>query len=225
MARPPVRQLPLDFTHDPGRSRDDLIVSDRLSAAISIVDRWPDWPSPVVILAGPAGSGKSHLANIWAEKTGARAVALDGGDPAILEAAENGPLYAEDVDRDGFDETTLFHVINAVRTHGTALLLTTRIWPAAWNITLPDLASRLKAATIVEIGEPDDALLALVLVKLFADRQVSVDDRVISFLVARMERSLDAARTLVERIDRLALARGTRISRALAAEALADTES
>ena len=222
MARPPARQLPLDFAHDPARSRDDLIVSDRLSAAVSIVDRWPDWPSPVVILAGPVGSGKTHLASIWAAKARALDIRLTGDEAPAIAAASRGPVYAEDVDRDGFDETVLFHVINAVRAHGTALLLTTRIWPAAWNVSLPDLVSRLKAATVVEIGEPDDALLAQVLVKLFADRQIAVDERVVTFLVARMERSLEAARTLVDRIDRLALARGARITRTLAGEALAE---
>lgn len=219
MVRPPVRQLPLSFHHDPASARDDLIVSDRLSAAISIVDRWPDWPSPVVVLTGPAGSGKSHLTAIWARKAGAEPITLH--DDAAIVAASAGPVYCEDIDRAGFDETRLFHVINAVRSEKTALLLTSRLWPAAWTVTLPDLASRLKAATVVEIGEPDDALLTQVLVKLFADRQLTIDSRVAAFLVSRMERSLAAAQLVVDRIDHLALARGTRITRALAGEALA----
>ncbi|MCY0146447.1 DnaA regulatory inactivator HdaA [Hoeflea sp. G2-23] len=222
---PPTRQLPLQFDHDPASSRDDLIVSDRLSAAVAIVDRWPDWPSPVVIVAGPTGSGKSHLAGIWAERVGARTVDVRSADAGVIEIASNGPVLIEDIDRNGFDETTLFHLINAVREHGTAALITTRLWPAGWNVSLPDLASRLKAATVVEIGEPDEELLAQVLVKLFADRQVKVDDKLIFWLVARMERSLAAAQRIVTRLDQLALARGSRITRVLAAEVLAEMDA
>ena len=226
MARPPVtRQLPLEFDHDPASSRDDLIVSDRLSAALAIVDRWPDWPSPVVILAGPTGSGKSHLASIWAERVGATTVTVKTPDPLVLETAARGPVLIEDIDRSGFDQTALFHLINAVREHAGAALITTRVWPAGWNVTLPDLASRLKAATVVEIAEPDEELLAQVMLKLFADRQVAVDDKVILWLVARMERSLAAGRRIVARLDQLALARGSKITRALAAEVMAEMDA
>lgn len=228
MGKPPSdRQLPFEFPHDPGSGREDLIVSDRLNAAVAVVDRWPDWPSPVVILAGPTGSGKSHLASIWAEKVGARQIELSapGSGADAVAAAASGPVLIEDIDRTGFDETALFHLINAVRAHGSAALITTRLWPAGWNVTLPDLASRLKAATLVEIGEPDEDLLAQVLVKLFSDRQLNVDDKVIGFLVARMERSLAAARHIVSRLDQLALARGTRINRARAAEVLAEMDA
>jgi len=223
MAKPPrTRQLPLEFDHESASGRDDLIVSDRLSAAVAIVDRWPDWPAPVVILAGPTGSGKSHLAAIWADRVGASRVAINKADPMVLEKAAQAPVLVEDIDQGGFDETALFHLINAVREHGSALLITSRLWPAGWRVTLPDLASRLKAATVVEIGEPDDELLAQVMVKLFADRQVVVDDRIIHWLVARMERSLAAARQVVTRLDQLALARGSKVTRALAAEVLAE---
>ncbi|MCY0094544.1 DnaA regulatory inactivator HdaA [Hoeflea ulvae] len=225
MPKPPfTRQLPLEFNHDPATSRDALIVSDRLNAAVAIVDRWPDWPSPVVILAGPTGSGKSHLAAIWASRVGATAVSLVKPDPMVLELAAQGPVLIEDIDRQGFDQTTLFHLINTVREHGTAALITTRLWPAGWSVTLPDLASRLKAATVVEIAEPDEELLAQVLVKLFADRQVAVDDRIITWLVARMERSLAAAHAIVTRLDQLSLARGSKITRAMAAEVMAEMD-
>ena len=141
------------------------------------------------------------------------------GSDAVMRAGE-GPVLVEDVDRDGFGQAELFHLINAVRSAGTSLLITARSWPVAWGVTLPDLGSRLKAATTVEIGPPDDLLLSQILVKLFADRQLLADDRIVAYLVPRMERSLAAAQSIVERLDRLALARGTRISRALAAEVL-----
>jgi chromosomal replication initiation ATPase DnaA len=212
-------QLPLEFRHEAASGRDDLVISDPVSAAASIIDRWPDWPSPVVIITGPEGSGKSHLAEVWVRNSGATRVQAMPGSDAVTLAGE-GPVLVEDADRDGFDETELFHLINAVRSAGTNLLITARSWPMAWGVTLPDLASRLKAATTVEIGPPDDLLLSQILLKLFADRQLLLDDKIIAYIVPRMERSLAAAQAIVERLDRLALARGTRINRALAAEVL-----
>lgn len=217
-------QLPLDLRHDAATGRDDLVISDPVSAAASIIDRWPDWASPVVIITGPEGSGKSHLANVWRRKSDATTVRPIAGSGAI-EAAGLGPVLIEDADREGFDETELFHLINAVRSAGTSLLITARSWPLAWGVSLPDLVSRLKAATTVEIGAPDDMLLSQILVKLFADRQLQVDDKLIAYIVSRMERSLAAAQTIVERLDTMALSRGTRISRALAAEVLNEISS
>ncbi|QRM54915.1 DnaA regulatory inactivator HdaA [Sinorhizobium sp. BG8] len=217
--RKAAEQLPLVFGHEASTGRDDLMVADPLNAAVAIVDAWPNWPSPVVILAGPAGSGKSHLASIWSQRSGA--VAIDAMPGTGSEnAAAAGPVILEDADRNGFDDRTLFHVINNVRQNGTSLLVTARLWPMSWPVELPDLRSRLKAATTVEIGEPDDELLAQVIVKLFADRQLFVDDRLVAYMVARMERSHEAAQTLVDRLDRLALARGSRLTRGLAQEVL-----
>ncbi|KKX34354.1 DnaA regulatory inactivator HdaA [Rhizobium sp. LC145] len=214
-------QLPLAFQHDSASGREDLLVSGPLNAAVSIVDDWPAWPAPVVVLAGPVGSGKSHLANIWKEKAGAADIHPLAGSGAV-ELAAAGPVLFEDADRRGFSETELFHVINSVRENGHSLLMTSRLWPVSWSVTLPDLRSRLKAATVVEIGEPDEELLAQVIVKLFADRQLNIDDKLVGYIVNRMERSLGAAQTIVDRLDRLALARGTRITRPLAAEVLND---
>ena len=212
-------KFPLDFPYDPASGRDDLLVSARLSAAVSIVDQWPHWPSPVVILAGPVGSGKSHLAAIWRERSGAASIHPRAGSGATSLAAD-GPVLFEDADRHGFDDAELFHVINSVRENGHSLLITARLWPMSWPVSLPDLRSRLKAATVVEIGEPDEDLLAQVIVKLFADRQLYIDDKLVGYIVHRMERSLAAAQTIVDRLDRLALGRGTRITRHLAAEVL-----
>lgn len=227
-AKPPadaVEQLPLDFVHQPSNARDDLIVSDPLNAAIHIIDSWPTWPSPIVILAGPTGAGKTHLANIWRETASAKVITAFAHDEAALEFAAVGAVLIEDIDRAGFDETQLFHLINTVQQNGTSLLITTRIWPAAWPVNLADLRSRLKAAAVVEIGEPDDMLLAQVIEKLFADRQIVVDQRIVSYLVQRMERSLDAAQLIVQQMDQMAMARRCKISRSLASEVLADLDS
>lgn len=214
------RQLPLDLSHAEGRSRDHLVVSDANRAAVALVDRWPDWPAPVVVLAGPTGAGKTHLGAIWRETSGAGA--LDAGrlDAGVALAGRGTPLFVDDADAGGLDETGLFHAINAVRASGSSMLITARRFPAAWGVALPDLASRLKAAATIEIGEPDDRLLAGVIAKLFADRQVEVEPHVVEYLVRRIERSLATAIRVVERLDRTALEQQTRISRALAAEAI-----
>lgn len=210
------RQIPLDIGHTPGHSRDELVVSDANRQAVALIDAWPVWPAPVVVLAGPAGSGKSHLAAIWAEM--ANAVQLDAA--AIEGWVEDAPLthavVIDDADS-GLDERGLFHLINAARSTGTPILLTARRFPSAWGVRLPDLASRLKAAATVEILEPDDHLLAAVITKLFADRQVEVEPHVVQFLVRRIERSLATAIDVVERLDRVALEQKTRITRTLAA--------
>lgn len=218
-ARKTAEQLPLAFGHAPATGRDDLLVAPPVDAAVALVDAWPHWRSPVAVIAGPAGSGKSHIAAVWRDKAGA---ALVIARPGAEEAAASGPVLVEDADRDGFDERTLFHMINAVREHGHTMLLTSRLWPMSWPVALPDLKSRLKAATVVEIGEPDDEFLSQVIVKLFADRQLFVEDRLVAYMAARMERSLEAAQKLVDRLDRLALARGSRVTRALARQVLGE---
>jgi chromosomal replication initiation ATPase DnaA len=214
------RQLPLDLRHSTGFSRDDLVVSPANAGAVALIDRWPDWAAPVVVLAGPAGSGKSHLGAIWCELSSAAAVDASAIGEDALKAAEAGPVLVDDADRDGLDEQGLFHLINAVRSAGTHLLLTARRFPAAWGVKLPDLASRLRAATTVEIGEPDDLLLAGVITKLFADRQIEVEPHVVQYLVRRIERSLSTAIRVVDRLDRAALEQKSRITRALATEAV-----
>ncbi|MBN9241497.1 MAG: hypothetical protein J0I98_01760 [Mesorhizobium sp.] len=211
------RQLPLDLGHGVGHSRDDLVVSQANAEAVALVDRWPDWPAPVVVLAGPFGAGKTHLGAIWREAAGALSVPASAID-AIAGDIGGHPVLIDDVDSARIDEPALFHLINAVRGAGSQLLLTARRFPSAWGVALPDLASRLKAAATVEIHEPDDLLLAGVLTKLFSDRQVEVEPHVVHYLVRRIERSLATAMRVVERLDRAALEQQTRITRALAAE-------
>ena len=218
------RQLPLDLAHRAGQSRDDLVVGPSNVEAVGLIDRWPDWPSSVVVLAGPAGSGKSHLAAIWREASGAAEFGGGALDAAAIDAASHGPVLIDDIDAARIDETGLFHLINAARGGGTHLLLTARRFPLAWGVRLADLESRLKAASTVEIHEPDDKLLAAVIIKLFADRQVEVEPHVVQYLVKRIERSLSTAIDIVERLDRAAMEQKARISRALAADIVSDID-
>jgi chromosomal replication initiation ATPase DnaA len=216
----PPRQIPFDLGHQPGRSRDDLVVTSANREAVALIDAWPHWPAPVVVLAGPAGAGKTHLASVWRER--AEAVALEAGriSPSLAGLPARRPVLVDPADSGPLDEQGLFHLINAVRSGGTQLLLTARRFAPAWGVRLPDLASRLKAAATVEIHEPDDELLAAVVTKLFADRQVEVEPHVVQFLVRRMERSLSTAIAVVDRLDRAALESKTRITRTLAAQTM-----
>jgi len=215
-------QLPLTLPHQASYERDDFLVGESNRAAIGLVDQWPEWPSKLVILAGPTGSGKTHLTEIWRRRAGApviAAAALGAVDPIGLATA--GALAIEDADGPSRDDTALFHLLNAAREADASVLITCRDWPRAWGVDLPDLMSRLRAATPVEIGEPDDDLLRRVLMKLFADRQISVDPAVVNYLVVRMERSLAAAALLVDALDREAMSRARAVTRPIAAEVLA----
>ncbi|MDI6026369.1 DnaA regulatory inactivator HdaA [Corticibacterium sp. UT-5YL-CI-8] len=215
----PPRQLPLDLGHVVGLSRDDLVVSPANQRAAAVIDAWPNWPTPIVLLVGPAGSGKSHLAAIWREQAGA--VQLPAHDIARhVGGLGSTSIIIDDIGADGLDETGLFHLINAVKGVASSLLLVARNVPASWNIALPDLASRVKTATLVEIHEPDDVLLSGVITKLFADRQVEVEPHVVQFLVRRIERSLPTAIRVVDRLDRLALEQKSKITRSMASEAI-----
>ncbi|KZL11564.1 MULTISPECIES: DnaA/Hda family protein [Pseudovibrio] len=214
------QQLPLVLPHEEALGVDDYLVSTSNQAAFNLITNWPEWPSPIVTLQGPIGSGKTHLVNAWQELSGAQIVGGDELEYLDLTAlAEAGPVAVEDLHA-GFDEASLFHLFNAVRLTGGNMLMTTREWPSTFDLKTKDLASRFRAATPVQVDEPDDMLLAMVMTKHFSDRQVTVDSSVIDYLVIRIERSLDAARNVVDMLDRHALAKGRKISRVMASKIL-----
>lgn len=218
MAEPP-RQLPLALPVEAAHGREDYVVAEPNRAAFDLVTA-TRWPSDVLLLVGPEGAGKTHLAALFAQETGARVIAAaDLGTHDPLAAAERA-IVVEDAGQ-GVDERALFHLLNAVRQGGGRCLITARRPLVAWGIVLADLASRLRAATPVKLGLPDDRLLEAVLAKLFADRQTTVDPAVVAYLSRRMERSFSAAVHLVEALDREALATKGPITRALAAAVLA----
>ena len=216
-----ARQLALDLPHAESFRRDDFLESPANAAALALVERWPDWPHSSAAIVGPAGSGKSHLAAIWAERAGARIVAASELDAAgVPGALATGALVIEDLAPGRVDEPALFHLLNLAREQGAFLLITARERLDRGPFTLADLASRLRAVPVVTLAPPDDSLLAAVLVKLFADRQLAVDEGVVSYLVARIERSLASAEAIVSRLDRAALSRGRSVTRVLASEVL-----
>ncbi|WP_062116099.1 hypothetical protein [Aureimonas sp. AU40] len=221
-ARPPS-QIPFDLSPTPSLARDDLVVGEGNALAAGAIDAWPEWPHPVLLVVGPVGSGKTHLATAWAEMAGATPL-LPGEPASTLISQTPFAVLVEDVDRAGFDETELFQLLNAARLGGGSVLLTSRLPASALPFQLPDLLSRLRAATVVDLLAPDEMLLSGVLMKLAADRQIELEPKLIDYAVARMERSLEAAAELIRRLDLEALASKERMSRALVGRILTEME-
>ena len=221
------RQLTLDLPIETRFGREDFLVSPSNADAFDMIERWPQWPDRVLLLLGPTGAGKSHLGAIWAERSRARTlVASDLVDADVPTLAADGPILLEGVEEARGVEAALFHLLNSVRTSRDGwLLITARAWPDGWGLRTPDLISRLRLAPAVEIAEPDDALVRAVLVKHFIDRQLVVDTTVVEYLAMRIERSLEAARQVVEALDREALMAGRRITRPMAGDVLRALES
>jgi chromosomal replication initiation ATPase DnaA len=219
--RPASPQLTLELAPEPGFERENFVVSGSNEQAYAMIELWPGWPDPILLILGPPGAGKSHLGAIWASI--AKAGILSAASLAaanIEELAATGPLLLEDADAIGEAEAQLFHLVNLMRERGTALLITAKVPPDAWALRTADLLSRLRLAPTVAIGPPDDALMRAVLVKLLIDRQLVIDTSVVGYIALRLERSLDAARSFIDALDREALARHRRISRAIAADVL-----
>ena len=221
-----VKQLTLALALPPPTfAREDFVLSQGNREALAWLDRWPDWPAPALALCGPAGSGKTHLARIWSRRANAAvldAADLDGKSVADLAAlAEaNAALLIDHADHAA--ERALFHLYNLMRERRGHLLLLAELPPARWRIALPDLASRLRAAPAVAVASPDDELLGSIILKQLADRQLHAGPGVVQYLVARMERSAEAARRVVAALDQRALSERRDIDRRLAADVLAE---
>ena len=233
-------QLAFDLPAREAWSRADFFTSPANAAALQAVDGWRDWPGGRLLLLGPAGSGKTHLAHIWAAETAAPETAAPKTVPletAPLEAkalwlapddltdrlpdiAATASVIIDGAQRvAGRSETALFYLYNRLIPQGR-LLLTSPLPPRDWGLTLPDLLSRLQAMPVARLEPPDDALLAGVLVKLLADRQIAAPANLIAYLLPRMERSVAAARAMVAALDARSLATQRPVTRQLAAEVL-----
>ena len=217
------RQLAFALPHAESLSRDDFLEGPANAEALSLIERWPDWPNRVMLLVGPEGSGKSHLAAIWAEAAGARSTSAHTLTPAEVPGElATGALVVEDLRSGEFDERALFHLLNLAREDEAFVLITARAPAASLEIELRDLRSRLRAIPMVTLSPPDDQLFRALIVKFCADRQMSVDESVVGFLANRIERSSIAARQAVEYLDSEALRLRRPVTRALAAELLRD---
>ncbi|HBR68655.1 MAG TPA: DNA replication protein [Rhodospirillaceae bacterium] len=206
-----AEHIPFDLQHRTALGREDFLIAPSNRAASQWVDRWPDWPAPLLILSGPAASGKSHLAAVWQDMTGAENVKPE---MLVSKSAEQIAQAGEHIVIDGVDpwlgergaETTLFHLYNILKEERRNLLVTMRMTPTDADFAIADLASRWRAAPVAVIDAPDDDLLSAVLVKQFGDRQLQVGADVIAYVLPRMERSFAAAHEIVTLADRMALA-------------------
>jgi chromosomal replication initiation ATPase DnaA len=215
------RQLAFALPHAESFSREDFLEGPSNAAAVELIDRWPHWPNRVVMLVGETGSGKSHLASIWAANAGARSTAARAlTASAVPGTLATGALVIEDVAPSDIDERALFHLLNLARQDEADVLLTARTMPAGWMLELPDLLSRLRVVPVVTLAPPDDALLRALIVKLCVDRQLSVDEALVNYVASRIERSFAAARKAVALLDAEALRLRRPVTRALAVELL-----
>ena len=217
-----LHQKIFDFAARASLGGEDYFVSPSNQDAVAWLDKWPDWSGPALIIHGPAGCGKSHIANVQLARSAGvlvtPALLKQVGLPDILESALH---YVVDDADSGFEEEDLLHLYNGLAAAGGTLLLTAKVSPARWNSQLKDLDSRLKAAASVAIRQPDDDLLKAVLAKQFSDRQLLVDQEVISYAAKRMERSLAEVRTIVDRADKLSLVKGHKVTMPLIRDVLA----
>lgn len=216
-------QLLLPFDLVPSYGREDFLVGKPNEAAFDYIARYPRWLAPAALIIGPEGSGKSHLAAIFAVESGAQTIRGDHlAFDEVPQHSKSGALVIEDADRFPPDERALFHLINLARETGLFLVITARTPPEEWNLATPDLLSRLRAQPRLALGEPDEAMLGALFVKLFADRQVVVEANVVAYAMARIGRSYRSVLALVAALDRLSLARKRPITRVLVAEALGE---
>ncbi|HZZ70507.1 MAG TPA: chromosomal replication initiator DnaA [Phenylobacterium sp.] len=213
-----AKQLRLGLRRPTAHTRDSFILGASNADAVSAIDAWPRWPGGTLVLVGPEGVGKTHLARAWAAV--AKAAILDRAAPDLA-AAAGGPALLEDVDQ-GVDAEALFHLINLAAQDGASLLLTARLTPTAWPAELPDLRSRLNALMVAEIAAPDDEVLGGVLRKFFRERNIRPHDDVYPYLLRRMERSIPGAREIVRRLDETEDGQMRPVSRVLAREILED---
>jgi len=218
-----AEQLTFDLPSEPALGRGDFFISPSNAVAVDIVQTWHDWPQGKLILVGPHGSGKTHLAHVWAGLTGAQIVEAGSlADQKIGDLAE-GPVAVENAERIAGNrpaEEALFHLHNLALANAAPLLITATQPAARWGLCLPDLASRMQGSAMATLDAPDDTLLSAVLVKLFADRQVGIEPNLVAYLVSRMDRSFEGAGRIVDALDKAALSRQRKLTRVLAGEVL-----
>ena len=218
-----ARQLTFDLPALQALGRDDFFVSPNNAGAVAMIESWQNWPSRKLLLIGPEGAGKTHLAHVWASLSGAAIVQASDLTEIDIPKLAQAPVAVENIPAIAGLTTAqdaLFHLHNLALAEGQSLLFTGTGEAQTWGLTLPDLLSRMQGTPAVALGATDDDLLAAVLMKLFADRQLNPRPDVLAYLTKHMERSFSAARAIVADLDTIALSEGREVSRKLASEVL-----
>lgn len=207
-----TKQLAFDLPVRQALGRADFFIAPCNAMAVKQLDNWSRWPEGRLVLVGPSGSGKTHLAHVWASMSGAHIIAASDLNPEDACDA----LVVENVDDIAGNEEALFHVYNEMNARGAALLLTGKTSPSRWSLSLPDLCSRVQSVPVVQLEPPDDALISMIMVKLFDDRQLPVSPKLIEFLIKRVGRSYEEVNALVKALDKASLTAGKPLSVRLA---------
>lgn len=221
------QQLTFDLPLRPAMGRDDFFVSSANAGAVSQIDGWQTWPLSKLVLCGPAASGKTHLAHVFAQAAGAQIVAARDVAANIESLTEAPALVVEDADTicdDASAEEGVFHLHNAMFHRNAPLLFTARKPPSRWGTKLPDLASRLAQAGLATLEAPDDALLMAVMMKRAFDRKLPLSPQILNYAAPRLERSFAAADAFVARVDALSLSEKRKPSLSHARQALSDAD-
>jgi DnaA regulatory inactivator Hda len=223
------QQLIFPFEESADHAVEAFAVAPSNRHAFDWIERWPDWPFVALVLIGPAGCGKTHLATLWQARTGAAAIdlATAGIEQAVALTDGGAPILVEDCDR-VLDETRaergLLQLYNLAKERGSRLLLTARQAPSQWRLGLPDLKSRLNSAMVVAMDPPDDELLRSVAAKLFDDKQIEVKEEVVAYLLARCERTVASVAQAVETLNMVSKERQRPITVPMAREVLFQSE-
>ncbi len=218
-----AEQLNFDLPVRAALGRDDFFVSPANAMALGLVDLWPNWAGGKLVLAGPAGAGKTHLTHVWAAMAGARIITAKSLVKEDVPALAKTPVAVEDVHLIADDpdaQTALFHLHNLTLAEGKTLLLTGIGAPLQWGLTLPDLLSRMQGTTVASLDQPDDMLLMAVMAKQFGDRQLMPNADVLAYIAKHMDRSFAGAAQVVEALDQLSLSEKRPITKALAKRVL-----
>ena len=209
------KQLAFDLPSRPALGKSDFFISDCNSIAVKLMEDWSNWPNRQHILSGPAGSGKTHLALVWAKSLSANVIKISDVFDIDLPKVTSTSLVIEDMDEQPESEkleNNLFHLFNMLIENGYYLLLTAKKDPKFWKVTLPDLRSRILGMRNARLLPPDDRLFLALIAKLFADRQIYPKPEVLQYIARHGERSFSTASRLVDFLDKAALSEGKKIS-------------